>query len=270
MLADSARNEAFGRAVARAVEAARRESEDGEVHVLDVGAGSGLLALLARRAGADKCVAVEAQACVAAAAVRVVGEDRGTDEELARAGDALDVEIDGVRVVARHSTAVYVEGETDDEDGGGEDAAAKRCGIPRRCDVLVSEVFGQVLLEEGCISTFQDATARLLTEDAIVVPSRGRIVVTPIAWPAREGAGALKHQSLVALHRTMSGGDDVHSTVLSDEPFFGVAAPQEAFDFDFKYPEDARPGVAELVFVAERAAVVTAVAVSFELDLDDG
>ena len=135
---------------------------------------------------------------------------------------------------------------------------------------IVSEVFGQALLEEGCVSTFADATTRLIADDADVVPQRGALYATPVEWPARGGDGApLRYASLLPLHRSVGGADDVCSTVLMDEPFLEVAAPEVAFEFDFRWAEDARPAKSELVFTASRDAVVTAVALHFDLDLDD-
>ena len=119
------------------------------------------------------------------------------------------------------------------------------------------------------MSTFVDATERLLTDDADVVPARGAIHATPVEWPARKGGGGVDYGSLVCLHRAMGAADDVYSSVLLDEDVVDVAPPQPAFDFDFRWPEDARPGVCELVFTAQRDAVVTAIALHFDLDMDD-
>lgn len=57
MIADQTRLLAYERALARAV--TRRKASDGEAHVLDMGAGTGALSLLAARSGANSVVAAE-------------------------------------------------------------------------------------------------------------------------------------------------------------------------------------------------------------------
>ncbi|KAL4451864.1 hypothetical protein ABPG75_007526 [Micractinium tetrahymenae] len=57
MLADEGRCQAYERAIKRAVE--RAKAVDGEAHVLDVGCGSGVLSLLAAKAGAKSVVACD-------------------------------------------------------------------------------------------------------------------------------------------------------------------------------------------------------------------
>ncbi|PSC69443.1 arginine methyltransferase [Micractinium conductrix] len=88
MLADEERCQAYKRAIERAV--AKRRAADGGAHVLDIGCGSGVLSLLAARAGADSVVACDIHSSLcdvarkAAAAnslskaVSVVHRDAGT------------------------------------------------------------------------------------------------------------------------------------------------------------------------------------------------
>lgn len=112
------------------------------MRVLEIGTGAGLLALLAARAGAE-VVTCESNPVIAAAAQRVV----------ARNGLA-----DRITVVAKRSTALEI----------GVD-------LPARCDLLVSEVFGDDLFEEGVVAAIADARARLLTPHAAIVPPRAAL-----------------------------------------------------------------------------------------------
>ena len=59
MLADTKRNSSYARAIERAVERAIASSAEGEAHVLDMGTGMGLLAMLAAKAGATTVTAAE-------------------------------------------------------------------------------------------------------------------------------------------------------------------------------------------------------------------
>jgi ribosomal protein L11 methylase PrmA len=54
--------QAYKRAIGRAVE--RVKAADTEAHVLDVGAGSGILSLMAAQAGASSVVAAELNECL--------------------------------------------------------------------------------------------------------------------------------------------------------------------------------------------------------------
>lgn len=63
------RLQAYEGAIQRAVE--RKKHEDGEAHVLDIGTGTGLLAVQAARRGASSVVACDLHASMAAVARRV-------------------------------------------------------------------------------------------------------------------------------------------------------------------------------------------------------
>ena len=138
MLRDAPRNACYATAIARLVRPGMR--------VLDIGTGTGLLAMLAARAGAE-VVTCESNPVIAAAAREIV----------ARNGFA-----DRIRVVARRSTALEIGREIG-------------CDMAERCDLLVSEVFGDGLFEEGVMATIDDARARLLRPGAPIVPPRAAL-----------------------------------------------------------------------------------------------
>ncbi|KAK9825810.1 hypothetical protein WJX74_009582 [Apatococcus lobatus] len=70
MLADVARNEAYNRAICRVVKAKKAETK--EAHVLDVGSGTGLFAMMAAKAGADSVVANDLSEVLCTTARRAV------------------------------------------------------------------------------------------------------------------------------------------------------------------------------------------------------
>ncbi|KQN21215.1 hypothetical protein ASE86_14670 [Sphingomonas sp. Leaf33] len=139
------RDEVRNRAYARAIEAAVRPG----MTVLEIGAGSGLLAMIAARAGA-RVVTCEAVPAVAATARTIV----------ARNGYA-----DRVRVVAKRSTDLEIGVDLDEP-----------------ADLLVHEIFGHMLVNEGVTAAVADARARLLKPGAPSVPPRAEIRVALAAF----------------------------------------------------------------------------------------
>lgn len=133
MLNDTRRNEAFEKAIVKAVAAIGNGAL-----VLDIGAGSGLLSMMAVRAGADNVVCCESVAVVADATKKIVALN-GYDNRIA--------------VVPKNSKELIV----------GED-------LDRRADILISEILSSDLLAEGVLSTFEDAIDRLVHQDATIIP----------------------------------------------------------------------------------------------------
>ena len=131
------------RALAAAIRAVVRP---GDV-VLEVGTGTGVLAVLAARAGARRVYAVE------------------------RTGLA-----DIAKAVAREngvaSRVRILEG----------DARAVR--LPERADLLITETIGHLGLEEGLAAIVRDARRRHLKPQARVLPRRVRLLVAPVSLPA--------------------------------------------------------------------------------------
>ena len=144
MLDDSARTEAFVAAVGATV-------HPGDV-VVDIGTGTGILAMAAARAGAARVYAVEAGA-IADAAERVIAANGLTDR---------------VTLVRGWSTQV---------------------SLPERADVLVTETVGSDPLDERILEIVRDARQRLLAPTARIVPARIRIFGTAVEVPERETAG---------------------------------------------------------------------------------
>ncbi len=139
MMNDTERNDAFEKAILRAV-----ELRGAQAQVLDIGTGSGLLSMMAARAGAEHIVTCEIVPAIARAAEKIIAANGY--------GAA-------VTVVSGSSTDVSV----------GQD-------LPRRADILVSEILSSDLLAEDVLSTFEDARSRLLHEDAIVIPRRATAI----------------------------------------------------------------------------------------------
>lgn len=133
MLNDTRRNDAFEAAIIAAVAAAGPAAR-----VLDIGTGSGLLSMMAARAGAQSVTACEMVPVIAETARAIIADNGYGDR---------------VTVHTMPSTELTVGAQLDE-----------------RADILVSEILSSDLLTERVIDTFEDAHARLLKPDAIIIP----------------------------------------------------------------------------------------------------
>jgi len=137
LVKDSARNAAYEGALRRVV--------GPDTLVLDIGAGTGLLSLLALRAGAGRVVACEMIPAVARMAMEIAAANGVSDR---------------LRVIPKKSNDLIL----------GED-------LERPADVIVSEIVDSALLGEGVLPTHLDAVPRLLRPGGHVIPGRGSIMV---------------------------------------------------------------------------------------------
>ncbi|CAE7360737.1 PRMT7 [Symbiodinium sp. CCMP2592] len=116
--------------------------------VLDLGAGSGLLAILAARAGSEQVWAIEANPHLAELATRTLERNRELYPKT------------NMSVIAQLSAQV-------DADVLG-----------RKADLLVTETFGTMMLGEGVLTFVSDARDRLLKEGGQIIPAGGCQYVT--------------------------------------------------------------------------------------------
>lgn len=130
MVVDHPRNDAYANAIAASVGPG--------MTVLEIGTGSGLLAMLAARAGADHVYTVESDPIMA---------------EVARACIDRNGFADRVTIIEAHSTKL----------GIGEQ-------LPVRADVLVHEILTVDVLGEMVLPSVAHAKAELLKPDAILLP----------------------------------------------------------------------------------------------------
>jgi len=121
MMGDKPRNDAYEAAINRAVAGKR---------VLDIGTGSGLLSMMAARAGAKSVVTCEAVPLIAARAREIIAANGLSDR---------------ITVVDRRSTEL-----------------ATGAGITERAQVLVTEIFSGELISEGVLATIEHATVETL------------------------------------------------------------------------------------------------------------
>ncbi len=224
MLADLGRNRAFEQAIARAV---RRR---GGARVLDVGTGTGLLAMMAARAGAAWVVGCEATPHLARLAREVVAANGLADR---------------VSVVDRWSNELSVPGD-----------------LPERANVLVSETVDHGLLGEGFVPSLLDARERLLVPDAIVIPCGARVRGAVVSIrPPEDLEPDLGTAALLAIHRDAR-------LDLRRCPHRVLSEIFDVFDLDFR-SRAIRPERRRIDARVEEAGAANAVAYWFELRLDD-
>lgn len=126
-------------AYARAIDATVRV---GDV-VIDLGAGTGILGLMACRAGARRVYAI----------------DDGSVLAVARAMSASNELEMRITYLKSHST---------------------RAELPERADVVLADQMGPMGIEAGLLECFADARARLLTPSGRCVPSALDVILAPV------------------------------------------------------------------------------------------
>jgi predicted RNA methylase len=135
MLADRARTASFLAAI-------RQSVRHGDV-VVDLGTGTGVLAIAAALAGAARVYAIEATGIIATA--RAMIQANGV--------------ADRITLVEGHSTQIE---------------------LPERADLLVSEIIGNDPLGEQILSSTADAVRRFLKPKARVLPAALRVYAAPV------------------------------------------------------------------------------------------
>lgn len=138
LIADAVRNDAFFRALKAVI-------EPGKSVVADIGAGTGLLGLMASKLGAKEVFLFEA-AAVAGVAAEVLKANRAK----------------GCHVIPCHSTEFA--------DG-------------LAVDIIVSETLGNYALEENIVATLADARRRFLKPAGSILPAGIEQFVAPVVSP---------------------------------------------------------------------------------------
>jgi protein arginine N-methyltransferase 1 len=137
-LSDQARVSAFRQAVGEVV-------KPGDA-VLDLGAGTGILGLLACRAGARRVYAIE------------VGEVIELAREICGANGYQD-------------RIVFIKG------------ISTRVDLPERVDVILADQIGRFGFEGGLLEFFSDARERFLKPNGVMIPSCLELYVAPVECP---------------------------------------------------------------------------------------
>jgi Flp pilus assembly protein TadD/precorrin-6B methylase 2 len=229
MINDDERNAAYERALARAVTP--------DSLVLEIGTGSGLVAMMAARAGARHVVTCEAVPILAEVA----------QETVARNGFA-----DRITVLSKRSTQVQL----------GAD-------LPEKADVFVSELINIGMLAPNMLPIIQHARANLVKPAAKIIPQAA--VVWGVLIQCDHLANINPVQSIAGFDM---GAFDVFRSPgyaqidLGADPHRVLSGRVRLLDFDFRTAmktEDLRP----MAITANRAGTCHGVCFWFDLMLDD-
>lgn len=163
LIADKVRNEAFFKALKAVI-------LPGKTTVADIGAGTGLLGLMASKLGARDVFLFET-AEVAGVAAKVLKANRAKN----------------CHIFPCHSTEFQ---------------------DPPRVDVVVSETLGNYAFEENIITTLHDAKSRFLADGGLMIPSRVTQLVAPVTGPRIDNElrawGRVGHGLDLSIAETMS------------------------------------------------------------------
>ncbi|MCA1613494.1 MAG: 50S ribosomal protein L11 methyltransferase [Acidobacteria bacterium] len=229
MLNDEQRNKAFERALAEVVTPDSR--------VLDIGSGTGLLAMMAARAGAGETVSCEMVAPLAELAREVV----------ARNGFAGKIQI-----MSKKSTDLAV----------GRD-------MPWRANLLVTETVDCGLLGEGIVPSINHARANLLTEDALIIPRSAAVHAMLVESRRLRGLNCVGRSAGFDLGLMRQYSTPHYFPVrLAAFEYEALTAPFEVFRFDFAGGV-ILPSRQTISVPAARAGTCHAIVFWFDMQLDE-
>jgi protein arginine N-methyltransferase 1 len=226
MIRDRLRIDAYHRALAGAI--------GPESVVLDIGAGTGIMSLLACRLGARRVIAVDPSA-----AIHVAGE-------MAAANGCRD----RLEVVQGLSTGLE---------------------LAERADVIVSDLRGILPFERQHIPSVIDARARLLAPGGVLIPRADTLWAAPADAPDVYGEFMTPWtEGACGLDLQRAGSLAVNTWIKARvAPGQLLAAPQRWVTID--YEQVAGPSAhGEMCFRVERAGTAHGIAVWFDADLGSG
>lgn len=234
MLADRERNAAYRKAI---------EKISAGKTVLDIGTGSGLLAMMAARAGADKVYGVEVVSDMAQIARKIIAQNGYAEQ---------------IHIFEAHSTALQLGNEMEEP-----------------ASVLISEILDAGLTGEGVLDSHRHAISNLCTHDVQVIPARAELFAQLVAAPWRRQVTPIREVegfdlSLMGQFQRL---DKLQVLNLDDEDTEVLTMLTPLWKVDFKAlpiaaPSE-RPEVWETEFVAKKSGTAHALVFWFDLWLDE-
>ncbi len=229
MLNDEQRNAAFQDALTRAITP--------ETTVLDIGSGTGLLAMMAARAGAQETFTCEMVPTLAELTRDIIEQNRLTDR---------------IVTLAKKSTSVVIGHQ-----------------MMRKANLLVTETVDCGLLGEGIIPTIAHAKANLLTEDAQIVPCAATVYAMVVESPRLRNLNCSRMAAgfdvgLINQYATAN----YFPVRLAAFDYRALTDPFEVFHFDFANGAIV-PDQKTITVRAQREGVAQCIIFWFHMQLDE-
>ncbi len=229
MMNDAVRNDAYDRALGTAL-------EKNKGSVLDIGTGSGLLALMAARHGASRVTTCETIPVIANKARKIIEKNGYADR---------------IKVVDGYSTHLKI---------GSPEA-------PEKFDILVTEIFDDGLLGEHAFKAIGHARENLLKPDAQIIPAGVRVMAMGIEsteiFKNYRVSNAAGFDVREFNEFSVQGYVGIHLDKMAYRP---ITKPMEVFNFDFKNIPS--PQSKSISFEVTDTGTLHAIAFWFELALD--
>ncbi|MFG2910288.1 methyltransferase domain-containing protein [Kitasatospora sp. NPDC048286] len=230
MLNDHERNDALATALERIV------PQDGTV--LDIGAGTGLLAMMAVRAGAAHVYSCEANPLMAEVARQVLADEGFADR---------------VTVLACRSDELAVGRE-----------------LPRRVDAVISEIVDCGLIGEGILPSIRHARRELLAPDGVMLPERARLLGALVQSENAVNLNRVNRAGGFDVSRLNAFATPGHFPIrLHTWPHRVLSETVELASFDFA-ADPLGPGGGKLALPVHESGTVHALVAWFELELGGG
>ncbi|KAI7812114.1 protein arginine N-methyltransferase 7, partial [Triplophysa rosa] len=246
MLHDKDRNEKYYQGIRAAVSRVKARGE--RVVVLDIGAGTGLLSMMAVTAGADFCYAIEVFKPMAQAAVCIVERNGFSDR---------------IKVINKHSTEVTVGPDGD---------------MQERANILVTELFDTELIGEGALPSYEHAHMHLVQVGCEAVPHRATIyaqlVESDMLWkwsqiqPIEVDGHRLQPPPSVIKCAGVPSVCDIQLSQVSPRSFTPLGPICTMFSLDFSKPVSSAAGSYTAQFKAQSSGRAQVVLSWWDIDMD--
>ena len=245
MILDVERNEAYNAAIKKAIEAKKVAYPERPIHCIDMGAGSGLLSMMAARAGADYTYAAEMNAHMCDVAEECTISNGFLDKIL-----VLDRDVRRMDVLRK-------------PDGTAPE-------LQRPVDMAVFEVFDSGLIGEGVLHILAAAQSKLLLPDASLVPCRAEVFAQPIQMRVDTVLGDIDVQQTNRWRWRADYEGLELGKKKNKHAWTPLADPVKVFSFDFaNIQKCAEENQNQLTFETTIDGTCNAIVMWFNLYLDD-